>query len=87
MSTHRAERSCKGCGKKQYKVLLYRLVLDEQKRPMVDRMQCAQGRGAYVCKVACLRAAVKRKALQRAFRAPVVLDALRELEAVLQLRT
>lgn len=76
-------RTCVGCGKKQPKTLLRRLVLDEQHQPRLDRTQAAPGRGAYLCGPGCLRAAVKRKALQRAFKKNVVLDPkyLEHLEA------
>jgi uncharacterized protein len=60
-------RTCLGCGKKQLKSLLHRLVLDEQYQPVLDRTQAAPGRGAYLCGPGCLRAAVKRKAFHRAF--------------------
>lgn len=67
-------RTCLGCGKKQTKALLRRLVLDEKNQPLLDRTQTAPGRGAYLCGPGCLQAAVKRKALQRAFKKNVALD-------------
>ncbi|MFZ5440360.1 MAG: YlxR family protein [Myxococcota bacterium] len=67
-------RTCVGCGKKQAKALLHRLVLDEKNQPLLDRTQGAPGRGAYLCGPGCLAAAVKRKALQRAFKKNVALD-------------
>ncbi len=67
-------RTCLGCGKKQPKGLLHRLVLDEQHQPVWDRSQGAPGRGAYLCGPGCLTAAVKRKAFQRAFKKNVALD-------------
>ncbi|MGV3623593.1 MAG: YlxR family protein [Archangium sp.] len=63
-----------GCGKKQAKRLLHRLVLDEKNQPLLDRTQAAPGRGAYLCGPGCLAAAVKRKAFQRAFKKNVALD-------------
>lgn len=80
---HVPERTCVGCGKKQAKGLLRRLVLDAQNQPRLDRTQDAPGRGAYLCGPGCLAAAVKRKALQRAFKKNVALDVI-NLEAVLQ---
>jgi predicted RNA-binding protein YlxR (DUF448 family) len=79
----RTIRTCVGCGKKQAKRLLRRLVLDAQNQPRLDRTQCAPGRGAYLCGPGCLTAAVKKKALQRAFKKNVALESL-NLEAVLQ---
>jgi predicted RNA-binding protein YlxR (DUF448 family) len=67
-------RSCLGCGKKQTKALLRRLVLDEKNQPLLDRSQTAPGRGAYLCGPGCLSAAVKRKAFHRAFKKDVAVD-------------
>jgi predicted RNA-binding protein YlxR (DUF448 family) len=78
------ERTCLGCGKKQPKPLLHRLVLNEQHQPVLDRSQGAPGRGAYLCGPGCLAAAVKRKALQRAFKTHVALELVNDLEAALQ---
>lgn len=61
-------RTCLGCGKKQLKSLLHRMVLDAQHQPMLDRTQTAPGRGAYLCGPGCLKAAIKRKAFHRAFK-------------------
>lgn len=69
-----------GCGKKQAKRLLHRLVLNEQHQPMLDSAQDAPGRGAYLCGAGCLAAAVKRKAFQRAFKQHVAL-VVTDLEA------
>jgi uncharacterized protein len=62
------ERTCLGCGKKQQKSLLHRLVLDAQHQAVLDRTQTAPGRGAYFCGPGCLKAAIKKKALHRAFK-------------------
>lgn len=75
-----------GCGKKQAKALLQRLVLDEKNQPLLDRLQGAPGRGAYLCGPGCLQAAAKRKAFQRAFRKNGVLDVI-HLEAELLRQT
>ncbi len=74
-------RTCVGCGKKQAKNLLHRLVLNEQHQPVLDNPQTAPGRGAYLCGHGCLTAALKRKAFQRAFKKNVAL-ALNELETL-----
>lgn len=79
----RPTRTCVGCGKKQQKSLLHRLVLNDSHQPVLDRPQAAPGRGAYLCGHGCLKAAIKRRALQRAFRSTVTLDET-SLEAALQ---
>jgi predicted RNA-binding protein YlxR (DUF448 family) len=61
-------RTCLGCGKKQRKSLLHRLVFNAQHQPLLDRAQNAPGRGAYLCGPGCLSAAIKKKAFQRAFK-------------------
>ncbi len=67
-------RTCLGCGKKQSKWLLHRLVLTVKHQVVVDTPQTAPGRGAYLCGAGCLKAALKRKAFQRALRATCELD-------------
>ncbi|MCA2981647.1 MAG: YlxR family protein [Myxococcaceae bacterium] len=76
-------RTCLGCGKKQPKRLLHRLVLDERHQPVHDAAQTAPGRGAYLCGPGCLSAAMKRKAFQRAFKQSVTL-VVNDLEDALQ---
>ncbi|HEY1087344.1 MAG TPA: YlxR family protein [Archangium sp.] len=79
-------RTCLGCGKKQTKALLRRLVLDEKNQPLLDRTHNAPGRGAYLCGPGCLQAAVKRKAFQRAFKKNVALD-VNDLETAILRQT
>jgi len=50
---------------------------------MLDTLQTASGRGAYLCGEGCLKAAAKRKAFQRAFRGKVKSLDLTRLEVVL----
>jgi hypothetical protein len=76
-------RTCLGCGKKQQKSLLHRLVLNEEHQPVCDTAQTAPGRGAYLCGPGCLAAATKRKAFQRAFKRSTELD-MRNLEEFLR---
>ncbi|MBM4782756.1 MAG: YlxR family protein [Archangiaceae bacterium] len=76
-------RTCLGCGKKQPKALLHRLVLNERHQPVKDTAQTAPGRGAYLCGPGCLKAAVKKKAFQRAFKQSIELE-LNHLEEALQ---
>lgn len=73
-----------GCGSRRPKRLLIRLVLGKESQPVVDREQGAAGRGAYLCGKGCLAAALKRKALQKAFRGKVKHLDLKSLEAALE---
>jgi hypothetical protein len=77
------ERSCIGCGAKRSKGALLRLVLNAEGQLRVDGDQVAPGRGAYLCGPGCLKAAVKRKAFQRAFRGKVQALDLGSLERAL----
>ena len=65
---HVPERSCVGCGQKKPKDALIRLVVGPDGQVSVDRRGTAPGRGAFLCGPACMKAAVKRRAFQRAFR-------------------
>ena len=76
-------RTCLGCGKKQTKALLHRLVVDDKHQVMLDRTKAAPGRGAYLCGPGCLTAAVKKKAFQRAFKQAIELD-VNDLEEALR---
>jgi predicted RNA-binding protein YlxR (DUF448 family) len=76
-------RSCIGCGAKKPKRELRRLVAGEG-TVTTDPHQTAPGRGAYLCGAGCLTAAVKRKALQRAFRGKAQTLELLILETALQ---
>lgn len=78
------ERTCLGCGEKRPKKSLRRLVLSEEHQPVVDIPQTAPGRGAYLCGAGCLKAAIKRKAFQRAFRGRFETLDERDLEERLQ---
>ena len=62
------ERTCVGCGAKKSKEALLRVVVGPDGQVVLDRKRAAPGRGAYLCSPACLKAAVKRRAFQRAFR-------------------
>lgn len=62
------ERTCIGCGAKRPKQHLKRLCLSSEGTGLFDKTRTGTGRGAYLCGAGCLRAAVQRKALARAFR-------------------
>ena len=82
--TQQPERTCVGCGQKRARRSLHRLVLNSQHQLVTDDPQTAPGRGAYICGVGCMRAAIKRKAFQRAFRGQMQLLDESVLEADLQ---
>ncbi len=65
-------RTCVGCGAKQAKAALARLVVREGKAVLAAGGE--PGRGAYLCGVACLRKALDRRALPRAFRRHAAVD-------------
>ncbi len=66
--TEGPERSCIGCGVKRPKTALLRLTVGDDGQALVDGTQTAPGRGAYLCGTGCLKAAIKRRAFQRAYR-------------------
>ncbi|WP_332468318.1 YlxR family protein [Cystobacter fuscus] len=61
-------RSCIGCGARRGQEELIRLGVGPEGGVVVDGRRKLPGRGAYLCGVGCLAAAVKRKAFGRAFR-------------------
>ena len=74
-------RTCIGCGRARPKDELFRLVASPQLA--LDLTGRQQGRGAYLCGLGCLTAAVKRKAFHRAFRGKVLSVDLTSLELAL----
>lgn len=73
-------RTCIGCATSKPKKELIRIVLSPEGNILVDRTGRANGRGAYLCDdPACLQKAVKRKALNRAFRTSVPEEAAVQL--------
>lgn len=68
-------RTCIGCGAVKPKKELVRIVLSQDKEPMVDRTGRMAGRGAYLCDdPSCFQRAVKRKSFARSFRTPVSME-------------
>ncbi|AGC43678.1 hypothetical protein MYSTI_02362 [Myxococcus stipitatus DSM 14675] len=61
-------RMCVGCGSKRLQAELTRFVIGPEGAIVVDRERRLPGRGAYLCGVGCMTAALKRKAFSRAFR-------------------
>lgn len=76
------ERSCVGCGVKKEKKALVRIVREVSGEYHLDPGGRRNGRGAYICRdAACLETAIRRKALDRAFRESMtdaVIQVLRE---------
>ena len=77
------ERTCIGCGAKRPQQHLQRLCLSSEGTGYWDKTKTGTGRGAYVCGAGCLRAAVQRKALARAFRGRMRAIDVSALEAAL----
>jgi uncharacterized protein len=79
-------RSCIGCGVRRAQEELTRVAVGPEGGVVVDRGKRIPGRGAYLCGIGCLGAAVKRKSFARAFRGkaglvdPVVLGQALESE-------
>src|SRR5438309_1264172 len=73
---HIPQRSCVACRTVQDKKDLVRLVRTPEGEIVVDPTGKRNGRGAYLCPgTDCLRAAQKRKSLDRAFKAAVPAEA------------
>ncbi|MDR1921585.1 MAG: YlxR family protein [Candidatus Adiutrix sp.] len=78
----RPERTCLGCRAKKPQSQLARLALTAsdqgESRVVWDRRRNLGGRGAWLCadRPGCLAAALKRNAVARAFKRPVIIDAL-----------
>ncbi len=81
------ERTCIGCGLKSHKDELVRIVLykDDETvddvRIAVDGSGRMKGRGAYLCrKPECLELAIRKKALNRAFKQAIGQELTDELK-------
>ncbi|MDD2371403.1 MAG: YlxR family protein [Firmicutes bacterium] len=61
------QRSCIGCGLKTDKINLIRVVRKPNGVLVIDKKGKEPGRGAYICHNAeCLKAAIRKKAIERA---------------------
>ena len=73
-------RMCLGCREMKPKRELVRVVKSPEGEISLDYYGKKPGRGAYVCRSEeCLKRAVKSKALQRAFGAPIPQSVMDEL--------
>lgn len=72
MKSKTHERMCTGCGKMTEKSDLLRIIKTKEGDIFIDGTGKANGRGAYICKnKECLEKAIKRKALERAFKCKI----------------
>ena len=88
MDKRTPERTCIGCGRKKHKDELVRIVLVKDDGEgshagiAVDMGGRMKGRGAYLCRNGeCLELAVRKKALNRAFKQAMDGEVLEELKA------
>ena len=78
---HIPQRSCVACRTARDKNDLVRLVRRPEGEIVIDPSGKLSGRGAYLCpRPDCLRAAQKRKSLDRALKAPIPAEAWARLE-------
>jgi predicted RNA-binding protein YlxR (DUF448 family) len=78
------QRICVGCQQTKEKKELIRIVRTPDQQVMIDPSGKKSGRGAYVCRdLACLKAALAGKRLQRALRTDLSAEILDDLKRVL----
>ena len=81
-----AQRACVGCRKVQDKQEMIRVVRTPEGIVKVDSTGKAAGRGAYLCKKPeCLKAALKRRQFDRAFKTKVPADIYDRINAELEI--
>lgn len=71
MNARTKQRTCIECRKTASKQELLRIVRTPEGQVVFDRIGKANGRGAYVCSVACLEKALRTHKLDRALRVSV----------------
>ena len=78
---NKPERTCSVCGKKAEKSDFLRVVKNKEGMVLIDYTMKADGRGAYICKNSeWIRAAAKKRALERSFKSKIDSDIYIELE-------
>ena len=66
---HQPIRTCIGCGRRDDKRKLRRMIISHEGRIAWDDLQQRKGRGAYVCNTAkCMKSALNESRLSKAFR-------------------
>ena len=79
------QRKCIVCQDRDSKKELMRIVKNKEGEIFLDPSGRANGRGAYICKdTACLKKAIKTKALNRAFKVEVSDEVYEKLLAELE---
>lgn len=74
-------RQCLGCREMKPKGELIRVVRSPEGAVSIDGRGKASGRGAYVCRdAACLKKAIRSKALERALGVPIPQELLAEMQ-------
>ena len=74
-------RQCLGCREMKPKGELIRVVRSPEGAVSIDDRGKASGRGAYVCRdAACLKKAIRSKALERALGVPIPQELLAEMQ-------
>lgn len=74
-------RQCTGCGERKEKKELIRIIRTPGDLIEIDFTGKKNGRGAYICNsVECLRAAKKRKALERSLKTTIPEEVYKGLE-------
>lgn len=80
-------RQCLGCREMKPKKELIRVVRSPEGKISLDFKGKANGRGAYLCPdEACLKKAVKARAIERAFSAQIPQEVYNELESQMKER-
>ena len=78
-------RTCAGCGRKQDKAAMLRIVRTPERKVVPDPDGKLDGRGAYLCRdLRCLEKARKRKSLERTLRTPVPGEVFEALYGVME---
>lgn len=81
MSNKKHERMCTGCGQMKERSELIRIIKTNEDEIFIDMTGKSNGRGAYICKDAeCLKKAISRKGLERAFKCKIPEDTFRMLD-------
>ena len=78
-------RQCIGCREQKAKNELIRVVRSPEGEVSLDFRGKAPGRGAYLCRdAACLKKAIKSRALERALSVPIPEDVRSRLESEME---
>ncbi|MCT4585485.1 MAG: YlxR family protein [Peptostreptococcaceae bacterium] len=73
-------RKCINCFEQSTKKTLLRIVKTKDNEVFLDKTGKANGRGAYVCDLNCLEEAIKKRALQRAFKIEIKEEVINKIK-------